>query len=66
MSEDNHYGLDGAPMYPRPGHFDHVTGHRLPTSHGKPANSVRAANVVLLVLMIVVGLGLAFAHNLIG
>ena len=30
----NRYGLDGQPIYPRSGHFDHVTGQQLPTFRG--------------------------------
>ena len=28
MNHDR-YGLDGQPIYPRSGHFDHVTGQQL-------------------------------------
>jgi hypothetical protein len=33
--DHDRYGLDGMPIDPRPGHFDHVTGVRLPTFRGK-------------------------------
>lgn len=33
--DHDRYGLDGQPIYPRPGHFDHVTGQQLPTFRGE-------------------------------
>lgn len=32
--DHNRYGFDGKPLYPRPDHFDHVTGQPLPTFQG--------------------------------
>lgn len=65
MDHDRH-GLDGMPIYPRPGHFDHVTGYRLPTFRGKPGRLSRGATAVLVIMMIVAGLGLAAASHLFG
>lgn len=60
------YGLDGKPIYPRAGHFDHVTGLQLPTFHGKSANLGRGPTILLLILMIIAGSGLAYASHLFG
>lgn len=64
--DHDRYGLDGMPIYPRPGHFDHVTGYRLPTFRGKSGRLGRGATAVLAILMIGIGIGLAAASNLFG
>ncbi|MBS0475166.1 MAG: hypothetical protein JSR28_08455 [Proteobacteria bacterium] len=64
--DHDHYGLDGRPIYPRPGHFDHVTGLQLPTFRGKSGGYGRGPTIFLVILMIVAGSGLAFASRLFG
>lgn len=64
--DHDRYGLDGRPIYPRPGHFDHVTGLQLPTFRGKAGSLGRGPTIFLMILMIAVGSGLAYASNLFG
>lgn len=64
--DHNRYGLDGHPIYPRPGHFDHVTGQPLPTFRGGKTEGNRAMVVPLAVLMVLTGLALAYLSNTIG
>mgnify|MGYP001328549699 FL=1 len=60
------YGLDGMPIYPRTGHFDHVTGVRLPTFRGKSKTMGRWPSIVLVALMVIVGIALASSSHLFG
>ena len=64
--DHDRYGLDGMPIYPRPGHFDHVTGVRLPTFRGKGKTLGRWPTTVLVVLMVIVGMALASSSHLFG
>lgn len=64
--DHDRYGLDGRPIYPRPGHFDHVTGLQLPTFRGRTGSLGRGATIFLVILMIAVGSGLAYASRLFG
>ncbi|KHS42321.1 hypothetical protein NJ75_04228 [Novosphingobium subterraneum] len=64
--DHDRYGLDGMPIYPRPGHFDHVTGVRLPTFRGKSKTMGRWPAIVLVALMVIVGIALASASHLFG
>lgn len=61
--DHNHYGLDGHPIYPRPGHFDHVTGQPFPTFRGDGTGGNRAMVLPLAVLMVLTGLVLAYLSN---
>lgn len=64
--EHNRYGLDGQPLYPRPGHFDHVTGHPIPTFRaGGPSGKYPLA-VPLAAMMVAVGAFLAYMANIFG
>lgn len=64
--DNGHYGLDGRPIYPRAGHFDHVTGQPLPTFQSNEPSANAVSVVPLAILMVVAGVGLAFASNLFG
>jgi hypothetical protein len=64
--DHNRYGLDGQPLYPRPGHFDHVTGHPLPTFTIKSDAGHRPLAGPLAAMMVVVGVFLAYMSGLLG
>jgi len=64
--DHDRYGLDGMPIYPRPGHFDHVTGVRLPTFRGKSKTMGRWPSIVLVALMVIVGIALASSSHILG
>ena len=64
--DHNRYGLDGQPLYPRPGHFDHVTGQRLPTFQGGRPSSNSPLVLPLAAIMIAMGTFLAYMSNLFG
>ena len=64
--DHDRYGLDGMPIYPRPGHFDHVTGVRLPTIRGNSKTIGRWPSIVLVALMVIVGIALALSSHLFG
>lgn len=64
--DHDRYGLDGMPIYPRPGHFDHVTGVRLPTFRGKSRSMGRGPTIVLVTLMVIAGTALASFSHLFG
>lgn len=64
--DHDRYGLDGMPIYPRPGHFDHVTGQPLPTFHGPTDHSSSTLVVPLAALMVLAGLALAYFASTVG
>lgn len=64
--DHDRYGLDGMPMYPRPGHFDHVTGHQLPTFRGKARDMAKGPKIALIALMAVAGIVLAVLSHVFG
>ena len=64
--DHNRYGLDGQPLYPRPGHFDHVTGQPLPTFRGGSPSSNSPLVLPLAAMMIAMGAILAYMANLFG
>ena len=64
--DHDRYGLDGHPIYPRPGHFDHVTGQPLPTFGGSKGRAAGPLSIALAVLMCIVAVLLAYMSNLIG
>ena len=65
MNHDR-YGLDGQPIYPRPGHFDHVTGQQLPTFRGEGQAGRSPLTLPLGVIMVVAGAALAYMANIFG
>ena len=65
MNHDR-YGLDGQPIYPRPGHFDHVTGQQLPTFHGEGQAGRSPLTMTLAVFMVIAGAALAYMANVFG
>lgn len=64
--DHNRYGLDGQPLYPRPGHFDHVTGQPLPTFRWGGHSGKYPLTVPLAAMMVVAGAFLAYMSNLFG
>jgi len=64
--DHNRYGLDGQPLYPRPGHFDHVTGQPLPTFRGRRSSSQSPLALPLAAIMIAMGAFLAYTSDLFG
>lgn len=64
--DHDRYGLDGMPIYPRQGHFDHVTGVRLPTFRGQGKTLGRWPTTVLVALMVIVGIALASSSYVFG
>lgn len=64
--DNGHFGLDGRPIYPRAGHFDHVTGQPLPTFQSGERSANPALFVPLAILMVIAGVGLAYASDLFG
>ncbi|EZP69618.1 hypothetical protein GGR19_002468 [Croceicoccus naphthovorans] len=64
--DHNRYGLDGQPLYPRPGHFDHVTGQPLPTFRGGGRSGNYPLALPLAVIMAALGAFLAYMSNMFG
>jgi len=64
--DHNRYGLDGQPIYPRSGHFDHVTGQPLPTFRGEGRAGSSLLTVPLAVIMVIAGAALAYMSNFFG
>ena len=60
------YGLDGQPIYPRPGHFDHVTGQQLPTFRGEGQAGRSPLTMTLAAFMVIAGAALAYMANVFG
>ncbi len=64
--DHNRYGLDGQPIYPRPGHFDHVTGQPLPTFRGEGKAGNSPYFLPLVAIMLVAGAALAYMSKIFG
>lgn len=64
--DHNRYGLDGMPLYPRSGHFDHVTGHPIPIFQANGPSGKYPLAVPLAAMMVAVGAFLAYMANLFG
>ena len=64
--DHDRYGLDGQPIYPRPGHFDHVTGQQLPTFRGGGQAGRSPLTMTLAVFMVIAGAALAYMANVFG
>lgn len=64
--DHNRYGFDGKPLYPRPDHFDHVTGQPLPTFQGGGRSGNYPSALPLWVIMAALGAFLAYMSNLFG
>lgn len=64
--DHNRYGLDGQPIYPRSGHFDHVTGQQLPTFRDEGQAGRSPLTLPLAVIMAVAGAALAYMSNIFG
>ncbi len=64
--DHDRYGLDGQPIYPRPGHFDHVTGQQLPTFRGEGQAGRSPLTMTLAVFMVIAVAALAYMANVFG
>lgn len=64
--DHDRYGLDEQPIYPRPGHFDHVTGQQLPTFRGEGQAGRSPLTMTLAVFMVIAGAALAYMANVFG
>jgi len=64
--DHDRYGLDGMPIYPRPGHFDHVTGQSLHTFTSNDQDGDHTLALPLAIVLVFGTLALAYVAGLLG